>query len=110
MRSLLFIWIFSATSGCAGHLPHPTDADGVKAARLWPGTTRTDLEYGRQLYVDNCSGCHSLHPPAAVLPEQWPGKVGEMKARAKLKVHEIGPLTRYLVLMSIPGRTDSGKN
>jgi mono/diheme cytochrome c family protein len=90
------------TVGCAGQLPSPTTADANRAAQSWPGTTLADLHKGRELYIDRCSGCHSLYVPSTLPASAWPGKVHEMTGRAQLKPAEAEAVIRYLVALTRP--------
>lgn len=89
--------------GCAGQVPQPTDAHAAAAAVQWPGTTRATLAQGRRLYVDRCSGCHSLVVPGAQPARSWPSAVDEMADRARLSPREADFVIRYLVAVAGDG-------
>jgi mono/diheme cytochrome c family protein len=86
--------------GCAGQIPPPTDADALRASARYPGTTVADLAHGRELYIEHCSHCHSLHRPTEQPASAWPKIVREMTKRAKLDGASTEELIRYLVVAS----------
>jgi mono/diheme cytochrome c family protein len=86
-----------ALAGCAGRLAMPTEADAVRAAAHWPGTTVNELTRGRALYVSRCASCHSLYQPREFPPQKWGSFVGEMAERAKLSPLEVNQLVHYLM-------------
>jgi mono/diheme cytochrome c family protein len=85
---------------CAARLPEPNAADAERAAKVWPGTTVSDLHRGKQQYVQSCSGCHGLIDPHEFQAGRWPGFVKEMSGRMRISVNEVADLTRYLVVAS----------
>lgn len=91
--------------GCAGRLPEPNAADALRAERLWPGTTVSDLHRGKQRYVQSCSGCHGLIDPHQFEAGRWPGFVKEMSGRLQLSSTDLNDLTRYLVVTAESPRT-----
>lgn len=91
-------------AACVGQVPEPTDAHVAAASARWPGTTRALLARGRTLYVNRCSGCHSLVLPQAQTPEAWPHAVEEMSERAALSPEETEEVIRYLVAVSEEGQ------
>ena len=86
--------------GCAARLPEPNAADAMRAERLWPGTTVSDLHRGKQRYVQACSGCHGLIDPRQFDSGRWPAFVKEMSGKMQLSSAEVADLTRYLVVAS----------
>jgi hypothetical protein len=87
-------------AGCAARLPEPNAADAMRAERLWPGTTVSDLHRGKQRYVQACAGCHGLIDPHQFDSGRWPGFVKEMSGKMQLSSAEVADLTRYLVVAS----------
>ncbi len=87
-------------AACAGRIPHPGADDVTRAQQQWPGTTRADLERGRELLIARCAGCHTLYEPSYLPAERWPALVDEMSERARLSPDEAELVTRYLSLMS----------
>jgi hypothetical protein len=90
--------------GCASRLPEPTAADAERARGLWQDASRTELDQGRSLLVDHCSGCHVVPLPRSHTPEQWPGLVEDMAEPAGLSRNEIQSVVRYLVVAAAPDR------
>lgn len=91
-RGLLALAV-SALAGCAVYLPMP-DAlmAGGDDGRL------DDLRSGRDLYINKCSGCHSLISVDRFDDARWSSEVEEM---VRLKKVRLGPtdrdrLVRYL--------------
>jgi cytochrome c5 len=89
-----------ASIGCAGAIPHPTEAHVLRASSRWPGSSRETLEDGRTLYVRRCSGCHTLYTPSSHRRDEWRAIVAEMATRSKLEPHESELVARYLETMS----------
>jgi hypothetical protein len=87
-------------AGCATRLPEPNAADALRAGRLWPGTTVSDLHRGKQRYVQACSSCHGLIDPHRFPSGRWPTLVKEMSGRLRLSSDDLADLTRYLVVAS----------
>jgi hypothetical protein len=85
-----------ALAGCAGQLPLPVAADAARASVRWPGTTVANLQRGRELYVNRCSGCHALYRPQTFPADKWRGIVVEMTDRSKLAPDDAETVIRYL--------------
>ena len=85
-------------AGCAARLPEPNAADAARAAKVWPGTTVSDLHRGKQQYVQRCAACHGLIDPHRFEAGRWPGFLKEMSGRLQISNGEILDLTRYLVV------------
>jgi mono/diheme cytochrome c family protein len=99
--ALLFAAAVAAgAAGCAGQIPPPMDADALRAQERWPGTTVAELTQGRSLYIDHCSGCHSLYRPASQPAREWAAIVTEMADRAKLDTDRSHAVIRYLTAMA----------
>lgn len=84
--------------GCASLLPVVTPDDVHRAEERWPGTTKADLDAGRQVYVDRCGSCHSLHLPSERTDAQWRKAVEQMQVRAKVSSEEKEQILRYLAV------------
>jgi len=95
--TLLTLATLATLGACAGSIPRPTDQHAAVAAERWPGTTRADLDRGRDLYVNRCSSCHALIEPQRFGPEKWEEMVGEMAHRAKLRDEDKVKVLHYLV-------------
>lgn len=100
--ALLFAAVIATgAAGCAGQIPPPMDADALRAQARWPGTTVAELTQGRALYIDHCSGCHSLYRPASQRANDWAAIVNEMADRAKLDADRSHAVVRYLTVLAI---------
>jgi len=76
-------------------LAPPVDNLYVSEARL----STKDAAYlgqGRNIYLNSCSSCHSLHQVDEITPEYWRKYMPEMYRKAKLYDREIAPLEAYL--------------
>lgn len=89
--------------GCAAALRQPGVQDAQAAATRWPGTTLTDLERGRSLYVRRCSSCHTLHLPSERAAGEWPGLVEKMSRKARLTPEQQLDITRFVVALAPSG-------
>jgi mono/diheme cytochrome c family protein len=87
-------------AGCAAQIPPATEADALRASLRWPGTTVSELEHGRSLYLGHCSSCHSPYGPQRYATEKWRGFVQEMATRSKLGPADAEAVIRYLVAAS----------
>lgn len=85
--------------GCAGSIPEPGEKQAVHAEARWPGTGLADLQRGRGLYVERCSGCHSLHRPSEYRADQWPLILKDMAPKAKIDAAHSDSILRYLLAM-----------
>jgi hypothetical protein len=96
-----------ALTSCAGGVPSPTVLDARWAQQRWPDATLRTLARGRALYVDKCSGCHSLYAPSDVTAARWPVALDAMAPRANLRPDEHDLILRYL-LSTTRGATAAG--
>ena len=92
--------VAAGVAGCASRLPEPNAADAARAAKVWPGTTVSDLHRGKQQYMQRCSGCHGLIDPHQFQAGRWPVFVKEMSGKLRISSSEVADLTRYLVVAS----------
>lgn len=92
------IILLTLIAACAGSIPVPTERHDRLAAREWPGTTHSDLVQGRQLYIDNCSGCHGLKSPTDYSAAEWRENVAEMKMKAKIRSADSELILKYLLV------------
>lgn len=92
-RRILLGLALAAAAGCAVSIPEPTPqmAAGDDAVL-------SDLKAGRTLYVNKCSGCHSLHPVEKYSDATWTSEVEEMTRlnKVKLRPEERARLLLYL--------------
>jgi hypothetical protein len=100
MRIALPVLALVALAGCTVYVPEP-DAlmAGGDEERL------PDLRAGRELYINKCSGCHSLIPVDRYDARRWESEVDEMfrLKKVRMSVDERGQLLRYLSAASDPG-------
>jgi hypothetical protein len=80
-------------AGCTVNVPRP---DALMAGG--DEALLSELRRGREIYVDKCSGCHSLHPVDAFDDARWKAEVLEMSAAKKIRLAESerDTLLRYL--------------
>jgi len=76
-RALMVVLLLG--SGCASMLPAPVAKDVEWLASRGTRRDLAELSQGRSAYVQRCAGCHNLHSPAMMGPEQWASVVGEME-------------------------------
>ena len=93
MKKAVLVLALAVLAGCAAYLPEP-DAlmAGGDDGRL------TDLRAGRDLYINKCSGCHSLFSVDRFDDERWSAEVDEMFRLKKVKMSAADRdlLLRYL--------------
>lgn len=100
-RSALVALLALGVAACgASVVPVPAPADAERAAARWADADLDQLTAGRTLYVQKCSGCHTLVAPHARSPEAWPAMVDAMARRIRLGDPERDLITRYVVTMS----------
>jgi hypothetical protein len=83
--------ILITIAGCSASLYVPADED------VSPGETRAALLQGRELYVEKCGSCHSLHLPEHFSPTSWERSLGEMRPRARITEGDSALILRYLI-------------
>lgn len=88
--------------GCAGTraVPEPTAKHVEYSEKGGFPATLPSLRNGRKLYVNRCSGCHTLHAPAAFPSREWPQIVLDMQSNAELNEDQARDVTRYLVALA----------
>lgn len=92
-------------SGCGGTLPLPTAEHRSYAQSRWQGKN-VNLDLGRDMYIEKCSGCHSLIAPTKFGEEKWVEEIKEMKVKAKLSDdEEFAILTYVLTEASVPRKS-----
>jgi cytochrome c5 len=85
------------TLGCAAALPRPTAATAARAQGRWPDSSLAQLEEGRAVFVQRCSGCHALPLPDSRNEAQWKKVLDEMSADAKLTASERVLVERFVL-------------
>ena len=91
-------------AGCAASLPRPSAATATRAQGRWPDSTFAQLEQGRSVFVQRCSGCHALPLPDSRTEAQWKKVLDEMAEEAKLTVDERVLVERFV--LSVRTRAD----
>lgn len=91
-------------SGCASSIPQPTTEHKSYAETRWQGK-HVDLDLGRGMYIQKCSGCHSLIAPAKFDEEKWMTEIKEMKVKAKLTDDEEFTIMAYVLTESSVSRS-----
>lgn len=87
--------------GCAGRsIPEPTAKHVEFAEKGGYPSTLPSLRNGRKLYVNRCSGCHTLHGPAQFSSRDWPQIVLDMQSNAEINEDQARDVTRYLVALA----------
>jgi hypothetical protein len=86
-------------------LPVAGPTDVARGAERYPDLTAEELDTGRTLVAARCSSCHATPSPDSETPDAWPFRVNEMRARAHLDAGQHRAIERYLVTMSLAGRT-----
>jgi mono/diheme cytochrome c family protein len=99
--------ILAACAG-SGAIPHPTPTHLEYAERGGYTATLPSLENGRRLYVNRCSGCHTLYSPSAFKAQDWPRLVRDMQANAEINEDQVRDITRYLFAVAAAYQ-DAGK-
>jgi hypothetical protein len=68
----------------------PTQADASATVTL------TDLQAGRDLFINNCGRCHSLYNPDNFPASSWKSIVPGMASRAGLSSVQTSQVTKYV--------------
>jgi len=84
-------------AGCAAALPRPSAATITRAQGRWPDATLAQLEQGRSVFVQRCSGCHALPLPDSRTEAEWKKVLDEMAAEAKLTTDERVQVERFVL-------------
>jgi cytochrome c5 len=84
-------------AGCAAALPRPTATTVARAQGRWPDSTMEQLEHGRAVFAQHCSGCHALPLPDSHSEPEWKKVLDEMAAEAKLSPDERVLVERFVL-------------
>lgn len=93
---VLFISAFILTASCTKNnvdtsfLYTPTSADATLNATL------SELQQGRDLFINNCGNCHGLYAPENYTPAQWKTILITMGPKTGLPTTDIQLITKYL--------------
>lgn len=85
---------------CAGSVPEASPQQVQWASARWPGTGVRELSESREMYIEKCSGCHSLKVPSKYTEEEWKPIYEKMGKKAKLSRDEYEKIWRYISTMS----------
>ena len=91
-------------AGCAAALPRPSAATAARAQGRWPDSSLAQLEQGRSVFAQRCSGCHALPLPDSHTEAEWKKVLDEMAAEAKLTDGERVLVERFV--LSVRTRAD----
>lgn len=91
-------------AGCAASLPRPSAATAARAQGRWPDSSLAQLDQGRSVFVQRCSGCHALPLPDSRTEAEWKKVLDEMAADAKLTLDERVLVERFV--LSVRTRQD----
>lgn len=101
MRRLLCISLFLASlAACVGQVSEPTTQHVARAQSRWPGTNQAELSEGRSLFVERCSGCHTLPIPAEHKAAEWPDVMKRMTPFVRMTPEQLQSVERYLIVAS----------
>jgi hypothetical protein len=78
---------------CASSIPRSDAVHQAWAEKHWGNI---HLSEARDLYISNCSGCHSLHLPAEHTKDEWSILFAEMAGRAHMTEHDSIAVIAYL--------------
>ena len=93
---ILSLSLFIIIAGCTkkntdtASLYVPTSAD------ITVNATLSDLQQGRDLFINNCGQCHGLYSPDNYSPAQWKVVLGSMAPRTSLSSSQILLVTKYV--------------
>ena len=87
---LLVIAGLLAVLACKPALYVPGEEDATPSASL------SDLQQGRRLYVQKCSGCHTLYLPEKYTPGEWQKSLVDMKSKVSISDAEMHLMHTYL--------------
>lgn len=96
----LFLLLGLFIMSCASSVPEPTQQQVQWASDRWPGTAQKELSDGREMYIEKCSGCHSLKVPSKYTEEEWTPVFKKMSRKAKLTDAEYEKIWRYISTMA----------
>jgi hypothetical protein len=94
MRAILLV-VAAIAAGCAAPLPTVTAADASRT-----GVELAELQHGRDMLVEKCSGCHRTPQPAQHVASEWPAKLDEMAQRSHLDFDQRRAIEAYLVALA----------
>ncbi|MGE5429900.1 MAG: c-type cytochrome [Syntrophomonadaceae bacterium] len=96
----LFLLLGLFIMSCSSSVPEPSLQQVQWASARWPGTDIRELSEGRDMYIEKCSGCHSLKIPSNYTEEEWTPVFKKMDKKAKLSEDEREKIWHYISAMS----------
>jgi len=90
INTILVVIVVSIIYACAPALYIP-DRNNTAT-----GSSLTELQAGRKLYINKCGSCHSLVLPEKHTQEQWPMLVDKMETKSKISPEEKKLILNYL--------------
>lgn len=81
---------FSAIFACTSALYIPSESN------LNGEATLSELMLGRELYIHNCGGCHTLYLPGAYTPEEWQYWMRQMESKVTLDSASQAKILKYV--------------
>jgi Cytochrome c, mono- and diheme variants len=82
---------FGLIIGCGVALQLPTAADANRE-----NVSLDTLLQGRQLYINNCSSCHTLYLPGHLTRNEWRKQMVPMQKKAKISDKQKNLILTYL--------------
>ncbi|MDA0986996.1 MAG: hypothetical protein O3A55_05280 [Bacteroidetes bacterium] len=67
------------------------------ATNRWTNTATNELSEGRTLYIQNCSGCHSLPKITDFNESKWIELIDEMSKEMKLADNDVNKIQKYVL-------------
>jgi hypothetical protein len=80
---------------CTPPLPVASEADAVRAH-----VELAQLDAGRRLLIEKCSGCHDTPNPGQRSARAWPHQVAEMQQRSGIDAAQRALIEQFLVVMA----------
>ena len=96
-KLILPLTVLLTAAACAGALPEVTPAAEAAYAARWPAADAAQLRSGRALFIQRCSGCHTLPNPAKHDAIGWDKNLNKMSGKAHLDATGREAVLRYLV-------------
>lgn len=101
MRISLLLSLIILVNGCGSSIPFPMESDLPVIQFRWNNSTVKELQFGRNIYIDKCSGCHGLKKPSAYTMTEWDTIIAIMSPRGKLTTGESELVRKYLFAKSL---------
>lgn len=83
-------------AGCIATVPHGEPEVLAAARPMFPDYTPDELEVDRDIFVDNCTGCHVLTPGKRLPVDEWPTIIEEMEEEVLYDAPTGARILRYL--------------